>query len=683
MTESTLLAMAGLATQALFAALLAVLLGRFFRRHRRPYLKEWSRAWWAFCLAQLGALYGLAQQAQLPAAHWSRLLSTSSSLIGAYWHAAWLLFGVYAIASGRSVTRRGGRTILGALALLGIVSALLWAFAPGAAAERLMVRVGVRALVLSVALLAAGVALWRAYRGSAETGPRYVALAFVASGCHQLALFGHASGLLVIPFAAALGYLDVALIGFLGLATVVWLLEEEHHRLTDASRQIERLAYFDMVTGLPNRKLFLDRLKSWIERNGPGGQAAALFFLDVDHFKRVNDTYGHDVGDLMLAAVADRLLHAVREGDTVGRLGGDEFTLLLPAIRTAPEAVDVARHLLERFRAPLRVGEQSLFVGASLGISLFPGDGEDPMTLLRKADTAMYRAKDAGRGRFVVYDDEMSAGARERLALESALRSGELEQQLELHYQPIVRSGSGEIAGAEALVRWRHPERGLLFPAAFLPVAEVSGAAELISDWVLRTACRTASGWRRRFQSDLRISVNLTARAFENPKLAERIAQVLADCGLPADALELEITETMALLSGSDPLSVLACLREAGTRVAVDDFGIGYSSLSYLRELPIETVKLDSSFIRELGRRPEDSRIVGAMIQLAHGLDMEVVAEGVEEEEQMAVLEMLYCDKMQGFLFSRPVPAPEFEALMEAAAPFRTARSPSPGRLAR
>ena len=683
MSESNFLAMTGLATQALFAALLAVLLGRFFRRHRRPYLREWSRAWWAFSLAQLGALYGLAQQAELPAAHWSRLLSSSLSLVGAYWHAAWLLFGVYAIASRRGVSRRGGRAILAALALVGVVSALLWAFAPGAAAERMLVRVGVRSLVLAFALLAAAVALWRAYRAAPETGPRFVALAFGLWGLQQLLLFGLAAGLVRLAFVSALGYLDVALIAFLGLATVVWLLEEEHHRLTDASRQIERLAYFDMLTGLPNRKLFLDRLRAWTEREADGGQAAALFFLDLDHFKRINDTYGHDVGDLMLAAVADRLLHAVREGDTVGRLGGDEFTLLLPGLRDAAEAGEVARHLLERFRSPLRVGDQSLFVGASIGISIAPGDGDDAMTLLRKADTAMYRAKEAGRGRFVVYDEEMSAGARERLSLEAALRSGELEQQLELHYQPIVRSGSGEIGGAEALVRWRHPERGLLFPAAFLPVAEVSGASEVISDWVLRTACRTAANWRRRFQADLRISVNLTARAFENPRLAERVAEILGECGLPADALELEITETMALLSSSDPLSVLARLRSAGTRVAVDDFGIGYSSLSYLRELPIETVKLDSSFIRELGRRPEDSRIVGAMIQLAHGLDMEVVAEGVEEEEQMAILEILYCDKMQGFLFSRPLPAPEFEELMEAAAPFRSARSPNPGRRAR
>jgi len=683
MRETNLLAVSSLATQALLAALLAVLLGRFFRRHRRPYLREWSRAWWSFCVAQLGAVYGLSMQGVVASGHWSRLTATTASQIGAYWHAALLLFGVYTIASGRSMTRRGGRSILAALAALGVVSALLWAFSPGAAMERLLVRVGVRALVLAVALLGAGLALWRAYWRSAENGPRFVGAAFVASGLEQLLQFGLAVGWVELRIGTALGFLDVALIGFLGLATVVWLLEEEHHRLTDASRQIERLAYFDMITGLPNRKLFLDRLRASIDRGSAGERPAALIFLDLDHFKRVNDTYGHDVGDQLLAAVADRLLHTVREGDTVGRLGGDEFTLLLPGVRSAAEASEFARHVLDRFRLPLRVGDQDLFVAASLGISLHPGDGDDPMTLLRKADTAMYRAKEAGRARFVIYDDQMSASEHERLVLEVGLRSRQLEQQLELHFQPIVRSGSGEIAGAEALVRWRHPERGLLPPAAFLSAAEVCGAAEVISDWVLRAACRTAVGWRRRFQSDLRISVNLTARAFENPRLAERVEEILAECGLPADALELEITETMALLSGSDPKSALGRMRERGIRVAVDDFGIGYSSLSYLRELPIETVKLDSSFIRDLGRRPEDSRIVGAMIQLAHGLDMEVVAEGVEEEEQMAVLEMLYCDKMQGFLFSRPLPASEFEGLMEAAAPFRNVRSPSPGRLAR
>lgn len=671
--------MIGLAAQSLFAALLALLLRRFHRLHRRPYLLDWSHAWWAFCIGQAASIYGLAFRGDLPAEHWSRLLATAVSQAGGYLHAAGLLAGTYAISTGRMLRPRVRAAVVGVLALLAVASALAWAFDSGAAIQRLVLRVGVRALVLAVALLGAGVSMWRFHRRSTITGPRLVSLSFLFFGVYQIMVFAVASGSLAPRTLVGLGHLDLVLIAMIGLSTVVWMLEEEHVRLTDASQQIEKLAFFDMVTGLPNRKLFLDRLKQFVERGARTGQAAALAFLDIDHFKRVNDSYGHDVGDEVLAAIADRLLHSVREGDLVGRLGGDEFTILLPGIRSVAEASEAARHLLERLRAPMLVGDHGLSVAASVGISLFPADGEDPTSLLRKADIAMYRAKDAGRNRAVAYDEAMSQSSRERHALELALRSGELQRQLVLHYQPIVRSGSGEITGAEALIRWQHPERGLLAPMEFLPIAEASGTAEAISDWVLHTACRQAADWRRRFHEDFRMSVNLTARAFESPRLLPAIDEILSESGLPAHALELEITETMALLSGGEPIATLNRLRERGTRVAVDDFGIGYSSLSYLRELPIETVKLDSSFIRDLGRRPEDSRIVGAVIQLAHGLGMEVVAEGVEHEEQMAVLELLYCDKMQGFLFSRPLPPERFEELMDAARPFLAARAPSRG----
>ncbi len=676
--ETNLLTLLGLGAQSIFAALLAVLLRRFHRRHRRPYLLEWSYAWWAFCAAQAGGMYGVANLGILAADHWSRLAATALSQTGALWHGAWMLLGTYAISTGRTFDRRGRLALLAGLALLGSLSAFAYAFDPGAARERLFVRVGVRALILSVALVAAGAAMWRFYRRSTATGPRFVSFAFFACGLHQGLLFGIAGGWLGLGYGLGLGYLDLLLIGLLGLSTVVWLLEEEHFRLTDASRQIEQLAFFDMVTGLPNRKLFLDRLRQEMELSAQEGKGAALLFLDLDHFKRINDSYGHDVGDLALAAVAERLRHSVREGDVVGRLGGDEFTVLLPGVASPAEAAAAAGQLLERLREPLSAGGHRMVLAASVGSSLFPADGDDPGTLLRKADIAMYRAKEAGRNRHVGFDDAMSESSRERYALELALRSENLASQLVLHYQPIVKSGSGEIVGAEALVRWLHPERGLLPPVEFLPVAEASGAAEVISDWVLESACRQCAEWRQRFHDGLTVSVNLTARAFESPRLLETVDRALTRSGLPAHALELEITETMALLSGGEPLATLGRLRQRGARVAVDDFGIGYSSLSYLRELPIGTVKLDSSFIRELGRRPEDSRIVGAVIQLAHGLGMDVVAEGVEEEEQMAVLEMLYCDKMQGFLFSRPLPPADFEALMDAARPFRAARAPSP-----
>jgi diguanylate cyclase (GGDEF)-like protein len=664
---------AGLLTQAAAAAVFAVLLRRFHRLLGRGYLREWALAWVAIACADVAGGASLAVAGELPPTHPLRFAASAVYLVGGFWHAAWILFGVSALAGGVPVSRRGGRSILAALGALGVVAALLWGFDPIAEAQRELVRVGVRGLVLAVALLAAGAMLARmARRGGAGTGPGFVGLAFLAAGARNLAEFAGVVGWLPRPPVWVTAPMDVLLTALLGLATVVWLLEEEQHRLRDASRQIERFAFYDVGTGLPNRKLFVDRLRQWLERAARDGEHGALLFLDLDHFKRVNDGWGHEIGDQMLAAVADRLLHAVHEGDTVARLGGDEFTILLSGVTGAEEAGRAAGQLLERLRQPLRIGEMSLFTGASVGVALYPADGGEAAVLLRKADAAMHRAKELGRGVVVFFDDELTDGGRERFTLETALREGRLEQDLELHYQPIVRSGSGDIVGAEALLRWRHPERGLLAPADFLYAAESAAVSEAVSRWVMRNACRTIADWRRRYLPDLRVAVNLTARAFENRQLAALVEEALTASGLPARALELEITETMALLQVDDPASLLADLRARGTRVAVDDFGTGYSSLSYLRELPVEIVKLDSSFIRDLGRRPQDSRIVGAVIQLAHGLGMEVVAEGVEEEAQMAVLEMLHCDRMQGYLFSRPLPAPEFETLLDAARPFRT-----------
>ncbi len=664
--------------QALLAALLAVLLLRFHSSRKREYLRHWALSWWALCVGQLGAMAAFHYSASMPASEPLRLVATFVAQLGAYYQAGWLILGTTELASGRATSRRGTFAIFAALAGLALVSTLAYAFTPEAVASRTFLRVSLRALVVAAAFLLAAGVLMRAYRGSTATGPRLVGIAFFLYGAEQLTLFFWVT---IGPSGTGLRYgivpFDLLMVAVLGIATVVWLLEDEHFRLVEASQQIEKLAYYDGLTGLPNRKLFLDRLKLWIDRRGRADCNAALFFLDLDNFKRVNDTYGHEAGDRVLGAVAERLRYSVREGDTVGRQGGDEFTLLLPGIRSAEDAAAIARKLLDRLALPLEMGDFSLFAGASIGITLFPDHGEDPTTLLRKADTAMYRAKEAGRGRFVIYNDEMSDVSRERLVLETALRAGLEEDHLVVHYQPIVRAGTGEIVGVEALVRWLHPERGLILPGKFLPLIEATGVSESLSHWVLGKACAQVKRWRDRYQQDLQVSVNLTARAFENPALSATIDEILRETGLPAEALELEITETMALLHGGGPVSMLADLRSRGARVAVDDFGIGYSSLSYLRELPIDTVKLDSSFIRELGRRREDSKIVGAVIQLAHGLGMEVVAEGVEEEEQMVLLEMLYCDKMQGFLFSRALEPQAFESLMDASVPFRTARAPS------
>ena len=672
------ISVAGLLTQAAFATVFAVLLRRFYRQLGRSYLREWALAWLAIAIAYAAGAWSTAWMGLLPASHPTRLVASSVFAVGGYWHAAGILFGTAAIASGRVLSRRAFGVILAALAALGVGTSLLWAFEPAASMARHFVRVGVRAFIVGAALLVAGLILGRvARRGEQATGPGFVGFAFVAKGVYELTQFASIGGWMPSLPPHVIAPLEVMLTGLLGVATVIWLLEEEQHRLRDASRQIERLAFYDVTTGLPNRKLFVDRLRAWLERAARGRERGALLFLDLDHFKRVNDGYGHEAGDQLLAAVADRLLHSVREGDTVARLGGDEFALLLPGVGSAQDAGRSATDLLERLRQPLHLAGKELVASASVGVALYPSDGVDPAILLRKADSAMSRAKELGRGRHVVYDEALADTARERFALEAALRDGHLERHLELHFQPIVKSGSGEIIGAEALLRWRHPERGLLAPSDFLFAAESPAVSEAISRWVLETACRAVADWRKRFLPDLRVAVNLTAHAFEDRGLATTVRQILDDSGVPPGALELEITETMALLQMSDPSSLLSDLRARGTRVAVDDFGTGYSSLSYLRELPIEIVKLDSSFIRDLGRRPQDSRIVGAVIQLAHGLGMEVVAEGVEEEGQMAVLEMLHCDRMQGFLFSRPLPSSEFEALLESARPFRTSGSTS------
>ena len=672
------ISVAGLLTQAAFAGVFAVLLRRFYRQLGRSYLREWALAWLAIAIAFAAGAWSTAWMGVIPSSHPARLLASSVFAVGGYWHAAGILFGAAAIASGRMPSKRAFGVALGLLAALGVGTTLLWAFDPAASMARHFVRVGVRTLIVGTALLVAGLILGRVARRSEKaTGPGFVGVAFVAKGIYELSQFASMVGWVPSPPPHVIAPLEVMLTGLLGVATVIWLLEEEQHRLRDASRQIERLAFYDVTTGLPNRKLFVDRLRAWLDRAARGRERGALLFLDLDHFKRVNDGYGHEGGDQLLAAVADRLLHSVREGDTVARLGGDEFALLLPGIGSAQDAGRAAGDLLERLRQPLHLAGKELVATASVGVALYPSDGLEAAILLRKADSAMSRAKELGRARHVVYDEAVADTARERITLEAALRDGQLERHLELHFQPIVRSGSGEIVGAEALLRWRHPERGLLPPSDFLFAAESPAVSEAISRWVLRTACREVAAWRERFLLDLRIAVNLTAHAFEDRGLAATVRQILDESGLPAQALELEITETMALLQVSDPSSLLSELRARGTRVAVDDFGTGYSSLSYLRELPIEIVKLDSSFIRELGRRPQDSRIVGAVIQLAHGLGMEVVAEGVEEEGQMAVLEMLHCDRMQGYLFSRPLPSREFEALLESARPFRTSGSTS------
>jgi diguanylate cyclase (GGDEF)-like protein/PAS domain S-box-containing protein len=431
-----------------------------------------------------------------------------------------------------------------------------------------------------------------------------------------------------------------------------------------AEEQIKALAYHDALTGLPNRRLFGDRLAMAVAQAHRSRQRLAVLFLDLDRFKVINDSLGHGLGDRLLQEVAGRLQQALREGDTVARQGGDEFTLLLPAVHLALDVAKVAEKLLETLREPFRLEERELFVTASAGIALYPDDGADPETLIRNADTAMYRAKDQGRDTYQLYTAAMNATALERLALESSLRRALSQGELELHYQPLLELATGRVHGVEALLRWRHPERGLILPAEFVPLAELTGLILPIGPWVLRTACAQVRRWQESGSHGLGLAVNISTRQFQQADLVAEVRRALQDSGLPPHSLDLEVTESHAMQDAESATETLRALKALGVRLSIDDFGVGHSSLGYLKRLPIDTLKIDRSFVRDIDSDPDDAAIVTAVLALARTLKLQVVAEGVENEEQLAFLRGLGCDRMQGNLFSPALPAEECASLL-------------------
>jgi diguanylate cyclase (GGDEF)-like protein len=423
-----------------------------------------------------------------------------------------------------------------------------------------------------------------------------------------------------------------------------------------AEEQIEFHAYHDVLTHLPNRKLFTDRLRHSLSRAKRNNKAVAVMFIDVDHFKTVNDTLGHTAGDELLLEMARRLRECVRDDDTVARLGGDEFTIILAELRHPEDAVVVAQKILAAVQEPLTIGGMPIVVSASIGIALYPDDGHDPESLLRNADSAMYRAKEAGRSNVQLCTDEMKKRALERLAVESRLRTAVNDQQLILDYQPQVSLVTGRTVGVEALVRWNDPVRGLVEPASFIPIAEETRLILPLGEWVLRTACRQMKEWQDGGCGPVRMAVNLSARQFQQHDLVEMVRSALDDARLPASSLELEITETTAMQNGEATVETLRALRKLGVGISIDDFGMGYSSLNYLKRFPLTAVKIDRAFIHDLTTSDGDAAIVSAVIGMARSLRLRVVAEGVETAEQYAFLRTKDCDEAQGFYFSRPAP---------------------------
>jgi diguanylate cyclase (GGDEF)-like protein/PAS domain S-box-containing protein len=419
-----------------------------------------------------------------------------------------------------------------------------------------------------------------------------------------------------------------------------------------AEARIEYQAYHDSLTGLPNRLLFKERLTVALAHARRQRRPLAVMFLDIDRFKLVNDTLGHSAGDQLLRIIATRLLGALREEDTIARMGGDEFTVLISRLSGGDDAARIATKILDTIAQPISIDGQELFLTTSIGIALCPNDGENAEILLRNADNAMYRAKEMGRNSYQLCAPAMNIRALERLALENSLRRAVERNELVLHYQPQIDLRSRSIIGVEALLRWNHPERGLIMPGTFIPIAEETRMIVPIGEWVLREACRQARKWQQTHYPGLRVAVNLSPRQFQQPDLKRVIASALSDAGLDACYLELEITEGTAMQNTDRTVATLQGLRELGVSISIDDFGTGHSSLSYLRSFPIDGVKIDQTFVHEIEASRSDRAILSAVIAMAHGLNLRVIAEGVETEAQVDFLHAEGCDEVQGFLFS-------------------------------
>jgi len=429
--------------------------------------------------------------------------------------------------------------------------------------------------------------------------------------------------------------------------------------------QAKYLAVHDVLTGLPNRALFNDRLTVALAQAKRGDQKLAILLLNLDRFSAINESFGYSVGDQFLCRLAERIRAGIRAGDTVARFGGDEFAVLSQRMRSEEDAARIAQKILEAIRLPFHVDQRELFITTSIGVSTYPTDGSDLETLTRNADAALHRAKEHDRDNYQLYSPEMNARAVERLSLENRLRQALQSEQLVLYYQPLIDLRSERILGAEALLRWLHPELGLLSPGDFIQLAEMLGLIVPIGQWVLNASCEQAREWHDMGYPDFRVSVNVSSRQFQHPDFVAGVTQALEESRISPGSLDLEITESSVMRDPEGSIARLQDLKKRNVRISLDDFGTGFASLNYLGLFPIDRIKLDGSFVHELPGNSNHCAIARAVIAMAHGLRLTIVAEGVETPEQLAFLRDEGCDEAQGYLFGRPLPAADFRALLE------------------
>lgn len=666
MTATSQSVLASLAMQWAISLLMAWLVWRLNARARRPALDLVAFSWLAFSGVFLGSAIGLwGAFGGLAPWHPLRWFAATLGQVAGYLQAALLLLGMLEVSGRRAFRPATTRLVLAAAVVAGLVTPLLFLLEPDAAAQRYLVRFGVRSLVIGVAFAYAGSVLWRR-REPGAVGRRLVAAAFLAYGAEMVHYFGLACWHLVsgrLPsYEVALGFADFFLLVTIGLGTVVWMLEVERERTLSAIREVDQLANFDPTTGLPNRAALVRRLSAELDRAVDSGSGVGLLTLDVDGFRAVNDSLGPGAGDRVLGILAQRLRDTVPTDALVARIGSDEFAVLLPATGERAELARTTRRLRGALRSSISLPEQELFVTASIGAALGPADGTGADDLLRAAEAALHASQQQGRDGFLVYSSRLESLTADRLRFESHVREAVEDQQFVLHYQPILGLDSRRVVACEALLRWPHPGRGLLTPEHFLAVVESIGALPQLEWWILATACRQLRRWRRDGYAPPILSVNLSPQRFQHHDTVERAARVAADASVDPRSIQLEITERSALPQTELTLRVLWGLKRHGFRIAIDDFGSGYSSLALLRTAPIDCLKLDGGFIRSIDREPREAAFVSAIVAVAHGLGIPVVAECVERESQRDTLWRLDCDAAQGFLFG---PALEPDAIAD------------------
>jgi len=669
----TFLTVASLFVQSGAALIIACVFFGLHRRYWRPFLRHWTWSWLA--LSAYSAFSGAARIVGLRRGIDDPLNMLLASICGVtgYLQITWLLLGTTELATGVPIQRRASRWIIAGVAIAGALLVITFSWDPSKYELVYHLRVTVRRVAVALASLYAARAITRTPKIARAIGRRSVMLAFFGLAAHQvhfLALSSTPEMRQLHPlYMAALGLLDVVIYFGLAMGLVIWLLEEERQATMDAAAKIEQIAYHDSLTGLPNRQLFLNQMGMALHRARRTNQTVAVLFLDLDRFKIVNDSLGHAAGDLLLQTVAERIRSAVRGEDSVTRLGGDEFAVLCTEIASPDDAVFVAERIIAAVKRPISLEGQEVFVTTSLGISLFPVDATQPEALLKNADAAMYRAKSQGRDLVERYVPELGAAALEQLGLESHLQRALEHDQMTVNYQPIVDSSTGRINGLEALIRWNHPERGLLLPSEFIGIAEATGAIVPMGEWVMREACRQIQHWRLRGLTHLRAAVNLSVRQLQHADLVTRVSQVLDETGLPPFCLEIEITESIAMRSSGRAIDNLRGLKALGVRISIDDLGTGYSSLSALRLFPMDSLKIDRSFVNGVPHNTDDSAIAAAVIALGQTLGVNVIAEGIERPEQLAFFAAHRCAEWQGYLLVSPVTAQQCEELLFSGTP--------------